>query len=273
MKPNHHLLAVALITCVSGAALTPAHAAHMNAGAIDTNGTPGIQAGDALSFVNASGFAVTSTTTQILTLSTVAPFAGLYFSTDITFTALPGTGLTWNESANSGAGGYRAENAFAADPGSFLELNIVNVTGPSGATFGFWEESDTAPRTGFTIGTGVFGPGKFALTNDGVSFLGQPNYVGDGVNDGVGEPPSTPNGNPPVDPYGHIHGRTFTFDQPGEYTVTYMLSDKSGHHPNSAPFSITYSSVPEPTVSGLVIGALALLGARRARRQRQGCGI
>jgi hypothetical protein len=262
MKPTYfiHTLAAAtaILPCASGAA-------HVYAGATDTNGTPGIQNGDALSFVsNSTGAAITTFAMQPATLSSVAPFSNLYVSTGITFTALAGTRRTWDPALNSGLGGYRLKNAFSSTAGSFLEVIIANVTGPAGATFGFWEASDTAPRTGFTTGTGVFGTGRFAVTDDG-SIVSEPLYVGDGVNDGTGEPPTTHNGNPAVDPHGHIHGRVFTFDQPGTYTVSYVLSDRTGAQANSEPFVVTYA-VPEPTVLGM-LGASGILGAVLLRRK------
>ncbi len=47
------------------------------------------------------------------------------------------------------------------------------------------------------------------------------------------------------DPFGHIHGRKFTFDRLGQYRVTYLLTDARGVQAPSAPFTVTYSVVAE----------------------------
>lgn len=253
-----------------------ANAQHTYAGIIDTNGTPGLQAGDALSFVVNSGVnggnVVSGSSFGVLQALPVlvGDQAGLFANSQITFTALAGTGLTWTGAA------YRAASAYAADPGSYIELLISSVTGPSGAKFSFWDDGDTAPSFTTTIGAGPTpGVGSFLLTNDGITYGDQPQFVGDGVSDSIGEPPTTPNGTSGtggitvVDPYGHIHGRSFTFDTEGDYTVSFILQDKSGTHPNSAPFSLEYhaaAAVPEPTTFAMIGGAALVLGAFGRRR-------
>jgi len=115
-----------------------------------------------------------------------------------------------------------------------------------------------APAITFTIGTGVTaGTGYFNLTDLSLQ-------VGSGVN---GNAPTGTN-NPPVDPYGHMHGRNVTFDQPGNYTVTYIVHDANGLYADSAPFAVGYTTVvPEPGTSVALV-SLAALGFWRLRRRQ-----
>ena len=91
-------LAVALLTISTHTV----RAGHVYAGAIDTNGTPGLGAGDALSFVVNSGINAGQVVTgasqgvQNMPLALSGAQAGLFFTNNITFAALAGTGLIWN---------------------------------------------------------------------------------------------------------------------------------------------------------------------------------
>ncbi|MGB8166633.1 MAG: PEP-CTERM sorting domain-containing protein, partial [Chthoniobacteraceae bacterium] len=228
-------------------AVSSAQAAHVFAGLLDTNSSSTFNAGDALSFVNStSGAAVTGPSLGLQSMSqvTVGDQAGLYMTNGITFTALQRSGNVWNGTA------YIAAKAFGASPGAYLELRIDSVTGPAGAHFSFWDDGATTPT--FTIATGLTGgTNAFLLTNDGITYGDQPQYVGDGVTPS----PTTPNGIPPTDPYGHIHGRSVTTDQEGTYTVSYVIHDRRGIQADSAPFVVTYGAVPEPTTAALLGGA------------------
>lgn len=239
-----------------------AEAVHVYAGIIDTNGSSSLNAGDALSFVgNTTGLVVNGNFdgVQIAPLVTVGEQAGLFSTSNITFTALSKSGLVWNNT------GYRAANAFAPTLGSYIELRIDSVTGPAGANFSFWDDGAAVPTVSIPTGT-TGGTFAFLLTNDGITYPDQPLFIGDGINDGTGEPPTTPNGVPPVDPFGHIHGRSFVFDQEGTYNVSYILHDRSGIHPDSAPFTVAYTTqVPEPGSAALIGGGALLLGILRRR--------
>lgn len=255
---SHRFLWAALAATAAFVALPTARAGHVYAGVIDTNGTPGLQAGDALSFVVNSGVnignPVTSVAAQNFTLAATGNFAGLYANSGITFTALSNGLAISNAATNT----YFAPHAFAAASGSLLQVRVANVSGPVGANFSFWEETSLTPAFTFTVGTGITaGTGFFNLTDLTLA-------VGSGVN---GTPPTGTN-NPAVDPYGHIHGRTLTTDQPGTYSISYVVHDASGTFADSAPFVVSYTTVvPEPTTLALVGLALAGAAAWRVRRK------
>lgn len=247
------LTALLAVTALSIAA-TSARAGHVYGGIIDTNGTSGLQAGDALSFINNSdGTVVTGAMQgdQLMSYVSSGAQAGLYITSGISFTALS-NGLSFNGSA------YRTLNIYAAS-GADVRMTIVGITGPDGAEFAFW--TDGVGRTDvFMIEDGGFhiheGDGSLAITDTSLS-------VGDGVS-----PTPTGLNNPPVDPYGHIHGRYMVTDTPGTYTVSYMLTDASGKYANSAPFVVTYTAVPEPGTIALLAGAGigALVLRKRSRK-------
>ena len=247
----------ALIAAALATSISTARAGHVYAGIIDTNGTAGLQAGDALSFINRTTDAVVTGASQgiqSMNLVTVGDQTGLYTTSNITFTALSngGNGTVWDN------GVAVATNAFAALTGSYIELQLSSITGPTGAAFSFWDSGATVPSGTFTIGTGWTGVDSFLLTNDGISYPGQTSTVGATVGTAV------TNGIPPLDPFGHIHGRSFTVDTPGNYTVSYILHDLQGIQADSSPFVVAYAT-PEPGRAMLLAAGGACLLFRRRR--------
>jgi hypothetical protein len=124
-------------------------------------------------------------------------YPGLYQS-DVTLVALPAT--LWTGGPAPGC----------AAQGAYIEAIVKSVTGPPGGEMGFWLESEDGITTTelFTVPIGTSdGTNQFNLTE------GEP---------GIGV--DTPDG---PDPFGHIHGRRFTANKPGLYTVGFQFIDTS----------------------------------------------
>src|SRR5262249_18602303 len=69
-------------------------------------------------------------------------------------------------------------------------------------------------------------------------------------------PVSEGNGELGADPYGHIHGRIYSFTEPGLYKVTWQFVDTSTNGPDGGPLDLP--SVPFYLYyqAGLTIGAI-----------------
>lgn len=252
-------------------AVAPARAGHVYAGIIDTNGD---SVRDALAFVDTvtasptygQAIAGASLGVQSMSPAVAGPQAGLYFTSNVSYTALS-NGHYWTGSA------YAAASPFAST-GSFIELNMSNISGPAGARLSWWDTAVDAnnPVMTFTLGAGLtyvkpgwtYGNGLFNLSDPTL-------LVGDGVNDGVGEPPTTVSGTSGADPYGHIHGRSFTVDAPGAYSIGFVLHDLNNKVSDSSPFTVSYNAVPEPAAWLSVAAAgLGLAVYRRRRTAKAG---
>jgi hypothetical protein len=155
------------------------------------------------------------------------PYLGYYYTDDQVFIALAATG------DNGGP-----EVGHAA-PGTYIQVKLLGVAGPAGASFGFWE----------TLGQGVDGEGIDGTNltwsvpvpyHNGTNLI----YV------------SESDGSPGSDPYGHIHGRVYSFTQPGFYTATWQFVDTSTNGPDGGPVDLP--SVPFSTYyqAGLTIAAI-----------------
>jgi len=162
---------------------------HVNAGAAST--TQDAQ----LTFINGRNYDTNAGYTVYLSFTNVGPFAHLHHGAGISFTALAST-------LNNGgpAPGHAAD-------GAFLQLQFVSMSGPPGGVFGVWEQEPGDPgssRPLFTLPTGAAnGTNLLALTES--------------------------DGAPGADPYGHIHGRTFTATLPGLYTLGCRILDTSNN--------------------------------------------
>jgi hypothetical protein len=120
------------------------------------------------------------------------------FSSDATFVSLPAT---------LPAGGP-APNCAAI--GASIEAQMISVSGPEGGEISLWQENEDATATTklFTLPAGT----------------------GDGTNRfNVTDPVAAP------DPFGHIHGRRFTANKLGLYTVGFQLFDTSTNGMNGGP--------------------------------------
>jgi hypothetical protein len=135
-------------------------------------------------------------------------YPGLY-QTDATFVVLPATLWTGGPAPNCPA------------QGSYIELRLVSVTGPAGGKIDLWQENEDATATTklFSLPVGTSNSTNRYNISEG--------DVGQGV--------STPDG---PDPFGHIHGRRFTADRPGLFTVGVQLLDTSHNGTSGGPIHI-----------------------------------
>jgi hypothetical protein len=178
---------------------------HLNAGAENQ-----LQ-GSKLRFVNGASYDINSNiggnsppTPACFFMSDTDPlYPGLY-SVEVGFAALPATLWTGGPALN------------AAAQGSFIVAKVTSVTGPGGGEISFWEENEEATETTRRFNIPVGTP---SLTNQF------------NLSQGV----TTPDG---PDPFGHIHGRRFTADKPGLYTVGFQLVDTSTNGVNGGPIHI-----------------------------------
>lgn len=204
--------ATLLLSCLGLLALTPVHAQHAHIYAGATNQT----AGTPLWFVNGDLWDTNSyggypESPACIYLESNIPdlYPGLY-QTAATFSALPATVFTGGPSGN------------AAALGTYIELRFVSLQGPAGGALTFWDENANPlqPTAMFTIPVGASnGTNRFNLS-EGDPF------------------------DPESDPYGHIHKRRFTLNQPGLYTLGLQLLDTANNGANGGPVqtpsAITY---------------------------------
>jgi hypothetical protein len=142
-------------------------------------------------------------------------YLGYYYTDDLVFIALAAT------PDNGGP------EPGAAALGTYVQIKLLSVEGPAGATFGFWETAqDGVDSTNLTWTV----PVPF---HNGTNLI----HVSEG------------DGSPGSDPYGHIHGRIYSFDKSGLYKVTWQFIDTSTNGPNggpvdlpSAPFYLYYQA-------------------------------
>ena len=188
-------LAAASAVLVAAVVGASAHE-HLAAGANST--TPG----SPLIFVNAGDYATDSG--YVFNLGADAPgspYDGWYYTADLVFVALAATPA------------YGGPEAKAAALGSHIEIILESVDGPPGATLGFWETQQ-----------------------NGVDSTNLTWTVSVGLNNGTNHiVVSETDGSPSADPYGHIHGRIYSVDQSGLYTVGFRFVDTSTNGPGGGP--------------------------------------
>ena len=168
---------------------------HINAGALSTS--PGAQ----LYFVNGNLYDTNAAYDVYLAFTNAGPFSNLYQGAGVSFTALA-------SSLDNGGPAF----GHAAD-GSFLQLQFVSMNGPPGGVFGVWKQEEGNPASSiplFTLPVGATnGTNRIALSES--------------------------DGSPSSDPYGHIHGRTFTATSPGLYTLGCRIVDTSSNGAGGGP--------------------------------------
>lgn len=100
-----------------------------------------------------------------------------------------------------------------AERGAFVELMITSVEGPPGGNLLMWDENINPgiPTKLFAVPVGTrYGTNRIELSESDRE-------------------------DPGADPYGHVHGRRFTADKPGLYTLGLQLVDTSKWGPDDGP--------------------------------------
>ncbi len=210
MKMSLSLRLTALITLTVSSVTLQAHD-HMPAAA--TSSDPGATLEydpTATDYTSASGFVF-----SLDAGDTNTPYAGYYFTDDQVFIAL---------AATLDDGGPEPGHAAL---GTYIQVKLLNVEGPAGASFGFWE----TPENGVDSTTLTWSvPVPY---HNGTNLI----HV------------SESDGSAGSDPYGHIHGRIYSVTKPGFYVATWQFVDTSTNGPGggpvdlpSAPFSTYYQA-------------------------------
>lgn len=168
---------------------------HVNAGAAHT--TPGAP----LYFQNGFVYDASAAYNVYLSFTNAGTFSGLHQGAGVSFTALAST------PENGGpAPGHAAD-------GAFLQLRFVSMAGPPGGVFGVWTRDEGDPSVSSPLFTVPVG------TDAGTNLMAL----------------SESDGSPGADPYGHVHGRTFTATEPGLYTLGCRIVDTSTHGEGGGP--------------------------------------
>lgn len=109
-------------------------------------------------------------------------------------------------------------NALDSAVGANPRIELISVSGPAGGNFAFWEVGATAPT--WTRPTGW---------NSGSGNVPSFHVVFNGDN--------------------HVHGRAFTMDKPGDYTVSFCAVDSSGSYAASANLTIVFRAQQPPQMA------------------------
>lgn len=137
-----------------------------------------------------------------------SPYEGYYYMNDLVFVAQAATP------------DYGGPEPGAAGLGTRISVQLLGVQGPEGAHLGFWETfQDEVDSTHLTWTVPI------------------PLTGGTNLIQVTQTPPS-----PASDPYGHLHGRIFSVDQPGFYITTWRFVDLSTNGPGGGP--VQSPSVP-----------------------------
>lgn len=198
-------------------------------------------AGSSLIITNGSTYNAASGFKLPMVQQTTGLFEGLYQAADLVFTVL-----------HYGEGGPKLSSYIGVGVDSRGEFDYsIQVDGPAGATFSFWEADATEPTFSLLSGTKAL---------QEIIFTGHNGETAD------------------LDPYGSITGRNFTVDKPGTYTVTFLISDLSSfgdgagriHTPilYTMTFEAGAAAIPEPSTFAL-LGLAGLAGGAAVVRNRR----
>jgi hypothetical protein len=188
---------------------------HFSAGVFDQNGNGQYEAGEPLALIGNDG---TSKTFHLLPRRTGLPAGGRYVLDERPRDLFPNDGFTLIVLSD---GQYDAPSPQHPRSGAQIWMEIVSVAGPPGATFSFWDENQALianhPTRAFPANQPT---GNFAFV--------------------LSEGPDEAN----EDPHGHIHGRTWTADMPGDYQIGFRLVDRSTNRAGGQPWhapSVVYT--------------------------------
>ncbi|MFM7180212.1 MAG: hypothetical protein ACKO2G_01915 [Verrucomicrobiales bacterium] len=124
-----------------------------------------------------------------------------------------------------------------AHTGTWIWVEIMAVSGPEGGIFGFWEAGQQGQGNS---------PTHAMIANQPT---GNPAFV---LSEGIDDEEE--------DPSGHIHGRAWSANKPGEYALTFRLIDRSTTGPNDGPWhtpsrSYTYQFKTGPAFQPVITRA------------------
>lgn len=115
-------------------------------------------------------------------------------------------------------GWFASELTFATEIEADPQIEVISVHGPAGGSFSFWEVGSLGPTwsrtTGWTLGQGN-------VASFPVIYFGE----------------------------NHQHGRAFTMDRPGTYSVTFRAVDPDGAMEPSQEKVITFQALPPPRLA------------------------
>ena len=184
---------------------------HFAAGIVDTNQNGQADAGEPLQFVGANG------TDRIFHLlprpvgfRPVQRCGGFYMLDERPRTLFPNDSFSIVALSD---GQYDIASPNHAHTGAWIWAEIVSVSGPPGANFGFWDQEYSYSSDTPSVSLPANEP------------TGNPSFViSEGIDD-IGE-----------DPDGHIHGRSWSADLPGDYHIGIRLIDRSTTGPGGGPW-------------------------------------
>lgn len=192
---------------------------HINAGAASPSPGSPLQFANGALFNADSGFLIHLNPLNHLVYGSI-----FFGGSDVTFTSLPAT-------LNNGG-----PDPSAALPGTHVEMIFESVQGPAGGAFSCWDSFDgffDATEITFSVPSGsTGGTNRFILSEN--------------------------DGSPGVDPYGHIHGRKFSVNRPGIYTVGVRLVDTGNNGPGGTPLHAASDLIFFNFVAGIVLADVRL---------------
>ena len=193
-----------LVGCWLGTFQTKAQHAHITAGAYSNHlGAPLVFPNGHLWDTNSYSGIYPACIFMVKDDPNVPLYPGLYQS-DVSFTSLPATIFTGGPAL------------YAAEQGSFIEMIVRTVQGPPGGIIGFWQEDSEFEATSTTQ--------LFSIPVGTLNSTHRIHLTQSPEEDGW-----------EGDPYGHFHGRRFTANKPGLYTVGVQLIDTSNIGPGGSP--------------------------------------